>query len=60
VDFSGIAGDSAGSFKLQSSGVVIGGYADNNAATITALGGNAFRFTTSTAGDAQFYRIRRQ
>ena len=60
LDFTGSAGDTAGSFKLQSSGVVAGGYADNNSATITALGGNAFRFTTSISGDAQFYRIRRQ
>lgn len=60
VDFTGSAGDTANHFLLLNASVVNGAYATNLSATITSLGGAAFRASTATSGLQQFYRIQRQ
>jgi hypothetical protein len=58
VDFAGGAGDTTGSFKLQSSTLVNGTYSDDNTAIITSPSAGTFRFVTSVSGSTQFYKIR--
>jgi hypothetical protein len=60
IDFTGPATEPATAFRLQSSLVVTSGYADDNVATITALGAGSFRATTGLNPGNRFYRIRRQ
>jgi hypothetical protein len=59
ITFAAGAADAAASFKLQSSVSVSEGYADDNTATIIALGPGQFKATTAKSGTARFYRIRR-
>jgi hypothetical protein len=60
LTFTGGTGDAATTFTLQSSSNVAGPYADvSPAATITALGGTAFRAVAAQNGTVQFYRLRR-
>ena len=58
IDFTGDIADTTGSFHLQSSANPGSGYSDVSA-TITAQGGNSFRAVLTSAGSAQFYRVRR-
>lgn len=58
VTFSGPATAVPGDFKLQSASVVNGTYADDNSASITALGSGLFKAMTALNGPARFYRIR--
>ncbi len=58
IDFTGDIADTTGSFRLQSSANPGSGYSDVSA-TITAQGGNSFRAVLTSAGSAQFYRVRR-
>jgi hypothetical protein len=58
VTFSGPATAVPGDFKLQSSTIVNGTYADDNGASITSVGSGLFKATTALNGPARFYRIR--
>ena len=60
VDFTGGTGDGPSNFKLLRAGTVNGTYAEDTGATITSPSSGQFRATTTTNGDMQFYRIRRQ
>lgn len=59
IDFSGEIQDTAGSFKLQSSDIASGPYADAVAAAITQLSPGKFRAGIEISGGRQFYRVRR-
>jgi hypothetical protein len=58
VTFSGPAAAAPGDFKLQSSTIVNGTYADDNSATLSSLGSGLFKATTALSGPASFYRIK--
>src|SRR5262245_40959872 len=58
IDFIAGAGDTPGTFTLQSSGTVNGAYGDVSS-TITQLGSGSFRAERAPNGPEQFYRIRR-
>ena len=58
VTFSGPAAAVPGDFKLQSSALVNGTYADDNSANISSVGSGLFKATTALNGPARFYRIR--
>jgi hypothetical protein len=58
VTFSGPATAVPGDFKLQSSTIVNGTYADDNGASIASAGSGLFKATTALNGPARFYRIR--
>lgn len=60
IDFTSNSNDPASAFVLQAATVVIGPYGDVPSATITQLGPNTYRATTTTSGEGQFYRIRHQ
>jgi hypothetical protein len=59
ITFTGPVTVSALAFKLQSSVLVTGGYADDNSATILELGPGSFKATTALSPGNRYYRIRR-
>jgi hypothetical protein len=47
-----------GDFKLQSSAIVNGTYADDNSAAIISVGSGLFKATTAQNGSARYFRIK--
>jgi hypothetical protein len=58
IDFTFNSNDPASAFGLQAATVVNASFSDVPGATITQLGPNSYRATTTTSGEGQFYRIR--
>jgi hypothetical protein len=59
-DFTGIAADTAASFKIQSSALFAGTFADvSPVASISQLGSGSFRATTPVNGAVRFHRVSR-
>jgi Calx-beta domain len=61
IDFTGTASDTPASFQLQSVITLVSGGPSNwiPGATISSLGGGAFRATTPVNGSVRFYRVSR-
>jgi len=59
LDFTGSSSDTAGSFKLLSSGSLGIAFSEVTGATFESLGAGSFRATAPTNGPIQFYRVQK-